>query len=670
MEKNKYNIAIMSVGSGVGQSVTDSVRLSSLPLKTFGFGNNPFAFGSYDCDVVDYLPTIYDKDYVEQLIAKCKEHNIDLIIPGLDDEAMIIANNITEIESAGLRAVVSKAELMNLVRDKERMCKELTPIADIFVKSYTMDDIENAIKANEDIFPLIAKPRDGMASRGIEIIRNKDDIHKITENHILQELAIPNDKDYYREEYINKIQKGINPQISEISAQFVTDKNGDLMGEMISYNRLNNGVPIEIIPYKNEFVRTEMKKLLPKLKELGHRGPLNIQGRLTDKGLKLFEMNARFTGITGLRAIMGFNEVEACIKSWLDIDKEPVLLFNYDRFGIRQTKNKSVSLSDNKKVEDISKKVNSKILKPQKTILVTGANGYLGKNLLNKLSSDNKYDVIGLVRDPKNIYDLSGGNKKIQIFSLEDLVCGKINLGLVDCIIHCAFARGYKGNEEIIKSLEYTNSIFLKALEQQVSAVINISSQAVYGTKNILPNKETDIPKPETPYAFAKYSSELMLNNIHVLNNSTNITNLRMAGISGSNNEPLKSDFITKIIEKIRKNEKITIYDGSQILEFIDVKDAVDAILCVLNTDKKQWKEIYNVGNPENCLSVRRIMDSIAAACTKKGITLPEIEYINESVNQHIAMDSSLIKSDCGFNAQYSIDGIINSVFECLFADK
>ena len=55
MKKNKYNIAIMSVGSGVGQSVTDSVRLSSLPLKTFGFGNNPFAFGSYDCDAADYF---------------------------------------------------------------------------------------------------------------------------------------------------------------------------------------------------------------------------------------------------------------------------------------------------------------------------------------------------------------------------------------------------------------------------------------------------------------------------------------------------------------------------------------------------------------------------------------------------------------------------------------
>src|SRR5690606_25191477 len=145
--------------------------------------------------------------------------------------------------------------------------------------------------------------------------------------------------------YTDQIAKNNNPQVSEISIQVVLGVNGELLGKMASFNKLNNGVPIEIVPYEDEQVWEIVDKLLPVFKQKGFVGPLNIQGRLTKKGLKLFEMNPRFTGITGLRALMGFNEVEACIKSWLGIDTNNNLLkINDNRFGIRQTTDKSISL--------------------------------------------------------------------------------------------------------------------------------------------------------------------------------------------------------------------------------------------------------------------------------------------------------------------------------------
>src|SRR5690606_25764247 len=100
------------------------------------------------------------------------------------------------------------------------------------------------------------------------------------------------------------------------------------LGRMASYNKLNNGVPIEIVAYENDDVWVVIDQLMPVFKEKGFVGPLNIQGRLTRNGLKLFEMNPRFTGITGLRALMGFNEVEACIRSWLSLDKGGPLQLN------------------------------------------------------------------------------------------------------------------------------------------------------------------------------------------------------------------------------------------------------------------------------------------------------------------------------------------------------
>ena len=95
--KDKTNkIGISCIGSGVGQAVINSLRLSRLPFKTVGFGTNPFAFGAYDCDDFDYTKNIYEEGFIENLIEKCIEHKIDLVIPGLDDEALFYSQHLSK----------------------------------------------------------------------------------------------------------------------------------------------------------------------------------------------------------------------------------------------------------------------------------------------------------------------------------------------------------------------------------------------------------------------------------------------------------------------------------------------------------------------------------------------------------------------------------------------
>jgi carbamoyl-phosphate synthase large subunit len=47
---------------------------------------------------------------------------------------------------------------------------------------------------------------------------------------------------------------------------------------------------------------------------LGARGPLNIQCRLVDGAVNVFEINPRFSGTTSLRAMVGFNEPDLLIR--------------------------------------------------------------------------------------------------------------------------------------------------------------------------------------------------------------------------------------------------------------------------------------------------------------------------------------------------------------------
>ena len=61
MTSRDLRIGIGCIGSGVGQSVINSCRLTRLRLHTIGLGTNPLAFGLYACDDYAYIPRIYHR---------------------------------------------------------------------------------------------------------------------------------------------------------------------------------------------------------------------------------------------------------------------------------------------------------------------------------------------------------------------------------------------------------------------------------------------------------------------------------------------------------------------------------------------------------------------------------------------------------------------------------
>lgn len=659
----KFNIGISCIGSGVGQSVINSIKLSSLPINTIGFGTNPFAFGAYDCDSYDYTPSIYSENYMEELINKCIFHKIDLLIPGLDDEALLFAKNKEKLSNAGIKAIFSDEALISLCRDKEKMSLELNKIVDVFVKSYNKETIAHDISIGTAKFPFIAKPRDGFASKGIEIIRNYDDLKKIKDEHIIQELAIPTEDDPNYCYYIKQIQNNINSQVSEISIQIVFDNDGILLGKMASYNKLNNGVPIEIVPIENNEIWDVINQLEPVFLKLGLKGPLNIQGRITKDGLKLFEMNPRFTGITGLRALMGFNEVEACIKEWLKIDcGNNKLFYNKRKFGTRQTADKSIDLERNSTIYNISKSLNKCDFLDKKVILITGSCGYLGQNLINELIKVSKYEVWAFDLDKNKVKDLFK-NESVIPFDLKDLEDGFLNFGRVDVLVHLGFTRPYGTNEQIANSLNFTNELFTKATMSYVPAIINISSQSVYGLSSKPLWKESTIIAPETTYAQAKYATELLLESLLKINNVTKGTSLRLCGLAGGQKGLVTVDFLTKMITKAVTDKKLIVEGGLQQMERLDIRDAVFAIIKLIDTDALTWKKVYNLGSGE-IHTLSEIAYKIQYWVNQFTKSEVNIENVEKSINMNFGMDSSLFRTQFNWLPLYNIDDIIKSYLE------
>jgi carbamoylphosphate synthase large subunit len=113
---------------------------------------------------------------------------------------------------------------------------------------------------------------------------------------------------------------GVLRQEDEVSVQLIFDHQGQSLGCFTSRNVLKCGVPMLIDPHPsseaNEAEEVAMR-MAQTLLDLGHIGPCNFQCKLTDQGPIFFEINPRFTGITAVRAAMGFNEVEAILRRML-----------------------------------------------------------------------------------------------------------------------------------------------------------------------------------------------------------------------------------------------------------------------------------------------------------------------------------------------------------------
>ena len=661
MVENEYTIGIGCIGSGVGQSIVTSCRASKLAVRTVGFGNTPYAYGAYDCDKTDYLPSIYEPDYIEKLIQKYHQYRLDLFIPSLDNEVLLLTQNLDELTRTGLNIILPSNRVSELSRNKDQMSDYFPGLKRYFVRNYKRSDLLGKKEAGEVHFPLIAKPRSGFASKGIRVLHCLEDVKSVPEDFIIQELAVPSESDPNHELYCRSIEKGFIPQISEISTQVVVDKEGNVIGKMASYNKLNNGVPIEITIIDDPLIWEPINLIIPELLKLGLRGPINIQGRLTDEGLKIFEMNPRFTGITGLRALMGFNEVEACVKSWLDLEYQSISV-NKNKFGVRQTADKAIVLDRKEEVKISSQKLNHLERTEKKTIFITGASGYLGHHLVDILDP-NDYQIWLYSRDKERLKSFRKSSS-VSCYDKKDYENGNIAFGSIDIIIHLGFSRSLHGFKEVADSLSFTADLFQKAMMAQVPAIINISSQSVYGHEKNTPWIEMMQPAPVTAYAQAKYASELLLSNVKEMWNHIGCTSLRFPSLTGGNGIYDQEELLNKLIDHAYHERRINITDGRQKLERLDVRDAAEAILAIMKKDPMEWRDVYNVGT-NTYFVLSEAAEKIADIASHRFGFKPDVMIDKKkSIEMNLFMDSTTFMKDTGWSPQRSLEDSIDSIID------
>ncbi|MEI8349145.1 MAG: SDR family oxidoreductase [Candidatus Omnitrophota bacterium] len=240
-----------------------------------------------------------------------------------------------------------------------------------------------------------------------------------------------------------------------------------------------------------------------------------------------------------------------------------------------------------------------------KRILVTGGAGFIGSHIVDRLVKEGaKVTVLDnlLSGKLKNIEQHLKKIKFIQKDLRDDLALDEALDG-VEFISHQAALRSVP--KSISRPLEYhdvnvtaTLKLFLKAKEKGVKRIGFASSSSVYGERFDFPEKETDYPKPISPYAATKLLCEhyaYLFSQQYKLG----VVGLRYFNVYGPK-QSLDDEYavvIPKFIACLLKGEKPPIYgDGEQERDFTYVENVVEANISALLQPNIEG-EIFNIGN-------------------------------------------------------------------------
>ncbi|MCU1288420.1 MAG: galE 1 [Acidobacteria bacterium] len=263
-------------------------------------------------------------------------------------------------------------------------------------------------------------------------------------------------------------------------------------------------------------------------------------------------------------------------------------------------------------------------------VLITGAGGFVGKAIIERLTQDG-FDLFELHHKAKKVSE-SDKNKENRVFysditSIDELLKLEI-IGKCDVVVHAAGLAHQFGkidNERFrLVNVKGTENVLELSKRLQTKHFVLIGSVSVYGdTKNRSGNKEginEDAEcAPVDAYAESKLKSEKIAEDF-CLHTDMSLTILRLATVIG---EEDRGNFL-RLIKSIDARKFFWIGKGVNQKSLIHKEDVANAVSIVINAknslnenkEKNKKIEIFNVSAEP--LSMKKIVDTIGGELNKK----------------------------------------------------
>lgn len=277
--------------------------------------NSEYSIALQRADGYFISPLIYASNYISSVIDYCKQNKITVLLSLFDIDLLILAKNRELFKSNGIHLILAPQSFIEICNDKWQTFLFLKKLKINTPKTFLqMDDVISAIEKQELSYPIIIKPRWGMASMGIYKAENEEELKVFSakstrdifnsylkyESALTKETPIIYQEVLYGEEYgldvLNDLQCNY---VDTFAKQKVTMRSGET----------DLGRTTSNIPFKN------IAKQIADVSK--HEGILSIDCFKTEKGVFVIEMNCRISGHYPLSYLAGFNYPQLLI-DWLN----------------------------------------------------------------------------------------------------------------------------------------------------------------------------------------------------------------------------------------------------------------------------------------------------------------------------------------------------------------
>jgi len=304
-------------------------------------------------------------------------------------------------------------------------------------------------------------------------------------------------------------------------------------------------------------------------------------------------------------------------------------------------------------------------------IFVTGATGFIGRNLTERLVEEG-HDVICGVRSPAKLGPLKDKVRSYRIYlEYKDTILQVLRIEKPDLVYHCA-ALVKSSNIEHLRRVnkDGTRNVLEACLAEGIERIVYVSTIAVVNGNDSVPLTE-DLPyKANNSYGQSKLEAEKIA--VDYRKKGLKIAILRPCMVYGEG-EPHALDLF---VSSIRKRILPCFGNGTNKLHLVSVENVVDVLMLCL-TKEKAYEGTYFVADKE-VLSAKEVLNFIVETLGAKppfvisqGValflsSLPFIGKYPGSFLKDRVYSIDALKKRLGYVPRISIyDGLKRAVLAC-----
>jgi carbamoyl-phosphate synthase large subunit len=307
-------------GGGVGEQILKALRLAG-GYRIVGADVRPQTAQFALVDQAVLLPPAGSADYLDALLRVSERLGVNAIFPGSEPELRAMSDSRSRIEGAGVFLPINPARVIDIGSDKLKTAEFLDAHGFMPPRSARVRHLDDL--AQVDWFPVVLKPAVGSGgSRDCFLAQTPRQLE------LIGEYILSGSSEIMVQEYVGTAE-------DEYTVGVLHDMDGRFINS-IAIRRLLQGQLHQRLSVRNITGRRELGETLVISSGVSHghigpypdvtepceriasaldvRGAVNVQCRLVDGKVRVFEINPRLSGTTSIRAMVGYNEPDLLLR--------------------------------------------------------------------------------------------------------------------------------------------------------------------------------------------------------------------------------------------------------------------------------------------------------------------------------------------------------------------